>query len=259
LTRWSYLWIEKQVVNYASRLIFTAPSAKQMYLDRYPQLPADRCVVIANGFDEDDFTGIPPVSPMAYSNGHPIRLVHAGLIYPEERDPRPFFRALSRLKMDGSINAKTAVIDLRATGSDDYYAAMLKDFKIGDIVRLLPALPYREALEDCAAADALLLLQARSCNHQIPAKVYEYLRLAKPILALTPVAGDTAKLLEDVGGATIVDLAQEEEIYRAIPRFLDSLRDRTHAAPDAQRANRYSRKYQSYQLSLCLSDVLSHA
>jgi glycosyltransferase involved in cell wall biosynthesis len=257
LARRSYLWIERQTVKQASRLIFTAPSTKQMYLDRYPQLSTDRCVVIANGFDEEDFAGIQPLPLVSNSNGHPTRLLHAGLIYPEERDPRPFFRALSRLKMDGIINAKRAVIDLRASGSEDYYAAMLKELKIDDVVRLLPALPYRKALEDCARADAFLLFQAESCNHQIPAKAYEYLRLGKPILALTPVGGDTAKLLEEVGGATIVDLAQEDEIYRAIPRFLISLRDSTHAIPDAQRASRYSRKYQAFQLSQCLSEVLS--
>ena len=257
LTRRSYLCIERRAIKSASRLIFTASSAKQMYLDRYPHLPADRCVVIANGYDEDDFAGIKPPRSWSNPNGHPIRLLHAGLIYTAERDPRPFFRALSRLKRDGIINARSAVIDLRASGFEDYYAAILKELNIDDIVRLLPALPYRKALEDCARADALLLFQAGSCNHQIPAKAYEYLRLGKPILALTPVVGDTAKLLEEVGGATIVDLAQEEEIYQAIPRFLISLRGRTHAIPDARRASRYSRKYQAYQLSECLSEVLS--
>jgi glycosyltransferase involved in cell wall biosynthesis len=257
LTRRSYLWIEKQTVRRASRVIFTAPSTKQMYRDRYPQLPTDRWMVINNGFDEEDFAGLDRLPVLSGSNRHATRLLHAGVIYPEERDPRPFFRALSRLKMDGSINANTAVIDLRASGSEGYYAAMLKELKIDDIVRLLPALPYRKALEDCAAADALLLFQAESCNHQIPAKAYEYLRLGKPIFALTPGGGDTARLLEEVGGATIVDLAQEEEIYRALPEFLVSLKDSTHATPDVQRASRYSRKYQAFQLSQCLSEVLS--
>jgi glycosyltransferase involved in cell wall biosynthesis len=257
LTRRSYLWIERKSIQYASHLIFTAPSTRQMYLDRYPHLRAERCVVIPNGYDEEDFAGIETASTAASANGRPLRLLHAGLIYTEDRDPRPFFRALSRLKIDGFINAKSAVIDLRASGFEDYYAGILKELKIDDIVRLLPALPYRKTLEDCARADALLLFQAASCNHQIPAKAYEYLRLGKPILALTPVGGDTAKLLEEVGGATIVDLAQEEEIYQAIPRFLISFRGSTHAIPDARRASRYSRKYQAYQLSECLSEVLS--
>ncbi len=256
LTRRSYLWIERRTVRYASRLIFTAPSTKQMYLDRYPQLSADRCVVIANGYDEEDFAGIEGLPIATNSNGRAVRLLHAGVIYTDDRDPTAFFRALSRLKIDGIIDAMTVVIDLRASGSEDYYASMLKELKIDDIVRLLPALSHRKALEDCAGADALLLIQAASCNHQIPAKAYEYLRLGKPVLALTAREGDTARLLEEVGGATIVDLSEEEVIYHAIPAFLNAVRSHTHATPDAGRASRYSRKYQAYQLSECLPEVM---
>ncbi len=77
---------------------------------------------------------------------------------------------------------------------------MLSDLNIEDIVHPLPPLPYREALCDCAEAHALLLFQAASCNHQIPAKAYEYLRLGKPILALTHPSGDTAALLSAIEG-----------------------------------------------------------
>jgi len=49
----------------------------------------------------------------------------------------------------------------------------------------------------------LLLLQASNCNSQIPAKVYEYLRAGKPILALTDPEGDTATLLRNLGINTI--------------------------------------------------------
>jgi glycosyltransferase involved in cell wall biosynthesis len=226
-----------------------------MYLDRYPGLSADRCAVIPNGYDEEDFAGID--SSVLASNGHPVKLLHAGVIYTDDRDPTAFFQALSRLKADGTLSANVASIDLRASGSEDHYSSILSNLKIDDIVRLLPALPHRKALEECANADALLLFQAASCNHQIPAKAYEYLRLGKPVLALTPEEGDTAKLLDEVGGATIVDLGKEEEIYRAIPTFLTSIRNSTHAIPNAERASRYSRKYQTYQLSACLSEMLA--
>ena len=105
-----------------------------------------------------------------------------------------------------------------ASGFEDYYAGILKELKIDDIVQLLSALPYRKALEDCARADALLLFQAASCNHQIPAKAYEYLRLGKPVLALTPVVGDTAKLLEEVGGATLLISRTKKKSIEAILR-----------------------------------------
>jgi len=228
-----------------------------MYLDRYPHVDPGRCVVIPNGYDEADFTGIEIAPPRDKSNGRPLRLVHAGLIYTDDRDPRAFFLALSRLKRDGIVGRDSVVFDLRASGSENYYAAVLKELCIDDTVRLLPAVSHRQALEDCARADGLLLFQAASCNHQIPAKAYEYLRLGKPVLALTPIEGDTAKLFLEIGGATIVDLACMEDIYKALPRFVSLLGNGHHDLPNPKRASRYSRKYQTSQLSDCLSRVVS--
>jgi glycosyltransferase involved in cell wall biosynthesis len=255
-SRRAYLWIEKQAVQYASRLVFTAPSTLQMYLQRYPTLTVDRCLLIPNGYDEDDFSRI-EVSRFEPPNDSPTRLLHAGLIYRDDRDPRAFFSALSRLKKDSVISRNNIAIDLRASGSEQYYNSLVKKLDIEDLVRLLPPLPHHKALEECAAADALVLFQAASCNHQIPAKAYEYLRLGKPILALTPMAGDTAQLLVEVGGTTIVDLAQEEEIYQGLPQFLTSVRNRTHSLPNSDLASRYSRRYQACQLSECLSQIVS--
>src|SRR5262249_16571432 len=145
---------------------------------------------------------------------------HAGVIYPSERDPRPLFGAIASLKRQGTIDSQLLRIDLRAPGTEDFYLAMLQQFGIADLVHILPSLPHKEALQDAANADALLLLQAANCNGQIPAKVYEYLRVGKPILALTPAISDTAALLRAAGGATIADLADEQSICDALPAFI---------------------------------------
>ena len=208
LTRKSYLTLERQVVRRASRIVFTARSTRAMYLTRYPQLDPDRCLVISNGYDEADFENLGDGDSVRPSS-RPIRLVHAGVIYPEERDPRPFFRALSRLRREGKIDRGALSIALRASGSEEAYATMLVELGISDLVHLLPAIPYHDVLRECSEADGLLLLQGPSCNHQIPAKLYEYLRLRKPILALTDAQGDTARVLAETGGATVIDLLQE--------------------------------------------------
>jgi glycosyltransferase involved in cell wall biosynthesis len=254
-SRLSYLWIERRAVRDAARLIFTAESTRRMYLERYPDLTSKRCQLISNGYDEADFAAL-PAAGCQHAAPEKLRLIHAGLIYTDDRDPRAFFRALSRLKKDRAIDARTLAIDLRASGAEDYYAKLLDTLDIADIVQLLPALPHRQALADCAQADAFLLFQAASCNHQIPAKVYEYLRLGKPILGLTPTVGDTGVLLSQVGGATVVDLADEEAMYRTIPQFLAALRAGRHPLPEAQRVFRYSREYQSMQLAACFTDII---
>lgn len=255
-TRRTYRWIEKQAIQRGSRVIFTTQSTQHMYLNRYPELSPEQCVLIPNGYDDEDFKDlILPESPKNLSD-RPVRLLHAGLIYPDDRDPSPFFMALSRLKSEGQIGAKNLKIDLRASGSESYYLTLIRKHGIDDIVHLLPALPHRQALQDCADTSGLLLFQAASCNHQIPAKVYEYLRLRKPILALTAHQGDTASLLRYTGGASIVDLADEQAIYSALPRFLDSVKNSTHTLPDSKKVQYYTRKNQTVELANCLSQLI---
>ena len=50
--------------------------------------------------------------------GQPLRLVHSGILYPEERDPRPFFAAVRSLKSTGELSAERVRIVLRATASE---------------------------------------------------------------------------------------------------------------------------------------------
>jgi glycosyltransferase involved in cell wall biosynthesis len=136
----SYRWIEKQVIENAARIVFTTESTVRMYAERYPAMPADRCIVIPNGYDEEDFASVPVLVGRCAVNGRPIRLVHGGVIYREERDPRDFFRALAGLRSEGMVRPNTLRIDLRASGSEDYFRALLSELKITDIVRLLPPL-----------------------------------------------------------------------------------------------------------------------
>ena len=84
------------------------------------------------------------------------------------------------------------------------------------------------------AADGLLVLQAANCNDQVPAKLYEYLRARRPILALTDLAGDTAAVLRDAGVDTIAPLDSQDDIAELLMRFLDLLRQQR--APMAKEA-----------------------
>jgi len=248
-TRKVYRWIESQAIRHGSLFLFTAPQTIDMYLHRYPDLAPGKCVLLRNGFDEEDFASLETAPPEPVTNLRPLRMLHAGLLYPEERDPRPFFQALSRLKSEGKIDASSLQIDLRASGEESYYAGHLQQLGIGDIVHLLSPVSYHQVLQEGATADALLLFQGVTCNHQIPAKAYEYLRLRRPILALTTQEGDTAALLREVGGATISNMYDTEDIYRSFLSFQDSVRQGNHALSDPAKTSQYSRRQQAAELS----------
>ncbi len=254
-TRKYYQWIEQKALSRSAKSIFTAPSTKQLYLSRYPWLKAESCVVIPNGYDEQDFVDFNAKNGTPSDPQGPIRLVHAGVVYPEERDPRPFFAALAKLKSDGRIHRNMLRIEFRGSGSDELYASILNKLDIADIVHLLPSLPYRDSLKDCALADGLLLLQGASCNHQIPAKAYEYLRLQKPVLALTDAEGDTAQVLKESGGATILDMSDADALQAELPDFFNQIRTGNHSIPIATVVQKYSRKAQAEALASSLHSL----
>ena len=213
--------LEGEVIERCAKAIFTTRGTLEMYAERYPAVPPARWAVIENGFDEDNFraaeTGF-DAQPLG-TPGQMV-LLHSGILYPEERDPRPLLTALRRLKDAGQVDATRLKIVLRATGSDEHYRAMIAEFGIGDLIALEPSVSYRAALQEMMRADGLLLLQALICNHQIPAKLYEYARAGRPILGLTDFAGNTADLLCKLGCAHVADIADAESIYGVLKDFI---------------------------------------
>ena len=230
LTRTVFRWIEARTVRHCSVAVCTTPGAIVAYRARFPQIPAERFALIENAYDEDNFTqaetatadraGEVQAATAAASAARPFTLVHSGVIYPSERDPRPFFAALSVLRAAGELAPGRFHVILRATDHDDWLRPLIDSHRIADLVTLSPRVSYRAALAEMLAADGLLILQARNCNHQIPAKLYEYLRARRPLLALTDPAGDTAGALRKAGIDTIAPLDSTGDIVAALRRFM---------------------------------------
>ena len=248
-------WIEAQTLKHCTRAVCTTPGAVRAYRERYPALPAERICLIENGYDERAFAmaGQAPPAPA----DAPLTLLHSGIVYPSERDPRPLFAALATLLARGRITPARFQLVLRAPVHEAWLAELVAEHGIGAIVRIAPPLPYREALAEMLGAGALLVLQAANCNAQVPAKLYEYLRARRPILALTDTAGDTARLLRQAGIDTIGPLDSTAGIVAALERFLDLVAaGKAPLAPDAvMRAQ--ERGARAVQLAALLDTVLA--
>jgi glycosyltransferase involved in cell wall biosynthesis len=254
LTFKAYRRIEVGTVQRCAKAIFTTPSALKMYAERYPKIPKSRWAMIENGFDEDNFRDAEAGLERTISGkARPKILIHSGVLYPQERDPRQFFSALCKLRSSGEISAERLQIVLRATGNDGVYASMIEQMGLSDIIKLAPTIGYREALREMLSADGLLLFQAANCNHQIPAKLYEYLRAGQPIFALTDHAGDTAATLRAAGVTDIVNLADEQEIIEGLRRFLTSSINGSGVSQAT--AAQYSRRAHTAELAKLLDET----
>jgi glycosyltransferase involved in cell wall biosynthesis len=246
--------IEEHALRSASYGVFVAPGAARVYRERYPAVPAERIAIVENGYDEENFTRFETwdkgsLLPRIFT------LVHSGIVYPSERDPTHLFRALRSMLDDGRLKASEFRLRLRASAHEAALAKLIDQYGVTEIVELAPPIPYRGALQEMARADGLLVLQASNCNDQIPAKVYEYLRCRRPILALTDPAGDTASVLRKAGIRHIAPLDSAEEIALGLLRFLDQAKRGEVALPDASLVTMASRSHRARELANLLDHL----
>jgi len=254
-----YCWIEAQTIKYCAQAVFTTPGAISMYAERYPEEPMSKWVLIPNGFDEDNF--IQAEKSDAYQralqnkNDKQIVLLHSGVLYPSERDPRAFFKALADLLASGVIEPVGFKVILRATGHDELHARLISENGLQDIVFLEPGISYKEALAEMLTVDVLLIFQAANCNHQIPAKVYEYIRAKKPIFALTDPDGDTAGVLNEVGCPFIVPLDNKQMIAENLSEFLRKLKQGDLVVVEDTLIKQHSRESRTQLLAKLLNEL----
>lgn len=250
--------LEREVVERSAFSVFTTPGTVRMYRERYPSVAPQRMRLIENGYDEENFAAAERKLP-AVPAGRPITLVHSGILYPRERDPTAFFGALQDMKRAGAVSAQRLKIVLRATGHDAHIARLISQFDVADLVELAPSVAYVDALAETMTADGLLLFQAANCNHQIPAKLYEYLRAGPPILALTDSAGDTAATLRGAGVESIAQLDRRADIVAHLTKFLADIENGAAMRVSRELASRYSRRSQACELAALLDETLAAA
>ncbi|MEO0422637.1 MAG: glycosyltransferase [Pseudomonadota bacterium] len=236
----AFVETERLAIEHARKLVFVAPSALETYRKRYASTQAERFELIENGFDENAFDGLRRDPPPR--DGRPLVLLHSGMVYENERNPSALFESISRLHRKGTLQPSDVTIRFRAPVQEAFVRERAEHFGVTDFVEILPRFTYREALAEMLSVDALLVLQSETCNEQIPAKLYEYLRTEQPILALTDPAGDTGKLLQSLDLPWVTPLEKTDPVEEMLPRFLSQLREGQISSADPAAVARYSRK-----------------
>ena len=220
----AYDRIERNIARVADRMVFATPSARAMYANRYAQLPADRFALIENGYDEESFAAAEQSLRQQPLTADRVTLLHSGIVYPSERDPRALFQALARMRSDGRADPGRLRVRFRAPVHTDLLQRLAAESRTQDMVEILPPIAYRDALEEMMRADGLLVMQGANCNEQVPAKLYEYFRARRPILGLADPAGDTGKVMLAAGVSHVAKLEDAAAVEAALCRFLEGIR-----------------------------------
>lgn len=251
VVHWAARRLERRTVTAAAHVVSATAHQRETFRARYPELPAGKFSAIFNGYDEADFADRPEA---AAGGDDTFTLVHAGNVNPEFRDPRPLFRAVRRLADAGQLDP--VAVRLRFVGGGPYGESAevrrcLAETGLTDRVEFLPRVGFEEALREIAGATALLLLQASPDTQDlVPAKLYEYLRAQKPVLALC-LPGAVGEVLRETGGGLTAAPADAAALDRALLELHDAWRGGRLAAHQARldRLARFDRRHLAGELA----------
>lgn len=185
------LRLESLCIRLADRVVANTEPLRQDFLHRYPDEPPGKFTTITNGFE-------PIASDAPRGRSHRFTIVHAGNIYPP-RDPSSLLCAAREAIRQGEIRAEELLI--RFVGEfpgSVQLAPLLESAELRSAVEIMPRVPHTTALELQRDADLLVLLQ-NALPLQVPRKLFEYMSLRKPVLAIAENGGATAALMEESG------------------------------------------------------------
>lgn len=180
-------------------------------------LEPERISTITNGFDSAD---LPQHNPARAPRGAPLRLTYIGsLIGNRAQATRGLFAALTRLAAAG-LTGKD--MTLRLIGIfDEMMYRWSQPLEAAGLVELVPFMPQAAAHAEASAADALLLVAAEDREGRLSHtnKLFEYLAVGRPILALVP-DGDIARLVREANAGEVAAPSDADHIAEILQQMI---------------------------------------
>jgi len=214
-------WLQAQLLLKANRVVVMVPQHAQELSQSFA-VPSEKFVVVRNGFFEEDFASL-EMTRNLLEPGY-IHLSHFGTIY--SGNAGRFFPALAELVRESPELKKRLRVNIGGHPSEDVLR-WANDADLKEVIRIHEFTPDRaDVLRMMRASDNLLLFWARPdfSRLAVAGKTYDYLRVGRPILAVT-CEGGVKELVEGAQAGQVVAPDDTEAIKRALKAVISEHRN----------------------------------
>lgn len=185
--------MEENILLKANKIITTTPLARENYLNILG-VPKEKIVTITNGYDEEDFKNV----KLKKEKNDKFTIIHNGMLY-MIRTPETFLSAIKKLVDETKIDKDKIEIIFSYTENKEMWLNYLRDNNMESIVSFKDYMSHEESVELSINSNLLLLIVGPGEKNKgvYTGKVFEYLRMGKPIVALSPKESVVEKLLKE--------------------------------------------------------------
>jgi glycosyltransferase involved in cell wall biosynthesis len=232
--------LERACLARADAIVVTTPASLDLYRRTFPAA-ARRSALIANGYDPEDLptgTALPPPS-----GG--IVLAYAGSLL-MKRDGGPVFEAFARaVARRAPMDPPLRLLLIGAFRPEQEAAA--RSVVPPEHIEIVPFLPQRDALERLATSHVLVHITGTEEGGEtaIAGKLYEYLALRRPILAVAPDGSAAARLVLEAGAGVAADPHDPAALDRGIDAVIALAMDGSFGGAPDELITRFDRRAQA--------------
>lgn len=202
-----------------------------------------RFVEIRNGYDF-------PLIETPHPKNRSFTISHIGSFY-GERNPSNFLAALSLLR--GQNRLPPVTVKLIGISKPITIPENLLE-----VVEVSSAISYVQALETMRGSDSLLLIHPTNGSKGVyTGKLFEYLGMQKPIIALIDPEDVAAQLIQKANAGFITDNSDIKGIQETILEAYGEWRNQTPRKFNAEIISKHHRKEQTKRLEKAILELLS--
>jgi glycosyltransferase involved in cell wall biosynthesis len=233
ISKWIDSVYEKNVLKSSDKIITVGDSLKTLFSSKINGV-ANKTTVITNGFDDDDFAGLPSSSPDVFT------ISYTGTL----SDSYPVTGILDALDIirESGQNYRLRFIGTVTPDQKDLILSRSENSRVEFIGYVDHPTAIRYMLETSVL---LLIIPDHSSNRSIlTGKLFEYIAAGRPIICLGPLDGDAAVILNGTGHGRMFYYSDS----KGIGEYLTSLIQGKFHVPETG-SNAYSARELTKQLT----------
>ncbi|SHF45253.1 Glycosyltransferase involved in cell wall bisynthesis [Mariniphaga anaerophila] len=234
LTKWAdkiHRNLELEVLEKADHVVTVSPNCA----NDLTKVPGKRVEVINNGFDPEDFEGL------ATSPDEQFSITHFGA-FNRDRNPAVLWKTLGALAAENHDFKEKLRIRLIGQ-TDDSVIQSIEENGLKDNLIQMDHLPHKKGLAELAGSQVLLLPinDAPNARGILPGKMYEYMALRRPILAIGPTDSDFAQILAETNAGAAIGFNDSSGMKAVLNNYFMLFREGKLQVQSAS-VDKYSRK-----------------
>ncbi len=219
--------------------------------NKYSDLSIDKFHFVPNGFDSADF---PKVD---FQENEKFTITYTGSMY-GRRNPKSFLEAVELLLQKKLIEIEK--VKLRFVGRfGAEVEEMFENTTFQNSIEKISYCHHSESIKHLLSSDALLLIvdESKESEEIVPGKVYEYLGVGKPIIAIAPKKSAISKLINETKAGEIAHQTEIEKIADIILKYYIAWKEKKQVIfPNTELINSFERRNAASQLADILEELL---